>query len=510
MNTSIKSKILLFDDLIKKVGELKQSGKTVVQSHGIFDLIHPGIINHLTEAKDQGNILIVTVIKDKNVRRGSGRPIFPEKMRALNVASLEQVDYVCVVDEDVPFECVKKIKPDIFAKGQAYKERHRMIYHKLYEEEREFYFGKSKIYETKGFSFSSSHIINNFMDIYSEETKHFLKQLSVTHPFKQIAQYINDLKGLKVLVCGDGIIDEYHYCESMGKSAKSLIVANRYVTHEVFAGGAFIVANHISGLCDQVHLVTLLGKDNSKKDFISTNLRPNVATKFFYRNDGPTIVKKRYINQYTNQKLFEVNYMNDKDIDGTCESKVMDHLKSILPMYDLVLVSDFGHGFITKNIIKVIEKYSNKYAVNTQTNAANTGYNMITKYTNPDFVCLDETEARFATQNKFGDIEIIAKNILETINAGHLIVTLGKKGSVGIDKSGKFNKTPIFSTKVIDTVGAGDAFFSFTAPCFAHGMPLDLVSFVGNAVGALAVQIVGNKKPVEKHELLEFIHGILR
>ncbi|MFH1970364.1 MAG: PfkB family carbohydrate kinase, partial [Verrucomicrobiota bacterium] len=162
------------------------------------------------------------------------------------------------------------------------------------------------------------------------------------------------------------------------------------------------------------------------------------------------------------------------------------------------------------NIIKVIEKYSKTFAVNTQTNAANTGYNMITKYINPAFVCLDETEARYATQDRFGDIEIIAKNILKSMNAGHLIVTLGKKGSVGIDKSGEINKTPIFSTKVIDTVGAGDAFFSFTAPCFAHGMPLDLVSFVGNAVGALAVQIVGNKKPVEKYALLEFIHGILK
>jgi sugar/nucleoside kinase (ribokinase family) len=62
----------------------------------------------------------------------------------------------------------------------------------------------------------------------------------------------------------------------------------------------------------------------------------------------------------------------------------------------------------------------------------------------------------------------------------------------------------------VDTIGAGDAFFAFTAPCFAVGMPLDLVSFIGNAVGALAVQIVGNKKSVEKYEALEFIHNLLR
>ncbi|MDA8078170.1 MAG: PfkB family carbohydrate kinase, partial [Nitrospiraceae bacterium] len=65
------------------------------------------------------------------------------------------------------------------------------------------------------------------------------------------------------------------------------------------------------------------------------------------------------------------------------------------------------------------------------------------------------------------------------------------------------------SSVVLDTIGAGDAFFAFTAPCFAQGMPLDMVSFIGNAVGALAVQIVGNKKSVERHELLAFVYNIL-
>jgi sugar/nucleoside kinase (ribokinase family) len=79
-----------------------------------------------------------------------------------------------------------------------------------------------------------------------------------------------------------------------------------------------------------------------------------------------------------------------------------------------------------------------------------------------------------------------------------------------VSRNNEINRTPIFSTKVVDTIGAGDAYFAFTAPCFAKGMPLDFVSFIGNAVGALAVQIVGNKKPVEKYELLEFIHAILK
>jgi rfaE bifunctional protein kinase chain/domain len=510
MKEKIKNKILLLEDLVKKVADHKKAGKIVVQSHGIFDLIHPGIIKHLTMAKSQGDILLVTVIKDKDVRRGPGRPIFPENFRVESVASLEQVDYACLVDDEAPFECVRRIKPDIFAQGQAYKERDRKIHDKIYEEEKEFYFGKSKIYETGGFSFSSSEIINNFLDIYPEETSMFLKSFAKKYSFDNILEQLNRLKKLKVMLIGDGIIDEYHYCDAMGKSAKALLVVHKYRTHEVFAGGAFVIANHVAGLCEKVHLVTLLGKEDSREEFIRGALRPNVDLKFFYREDGPTVCKKRYINQYLNQKLFEVNYLNDNYIDEDCELNITNYLSSAIPEYDLILISDFGHGFITKKIIQVIGKSSKIFAVNTQTNAANAGYNLITKYNGPNFVCLDETEARLVTQERFSNIEDIAKNLSKILNSEYFIITLGKKGSIGISRNHEVNRTPVFSTKVVDTVGAGDAFFAFTAPCFAQGMPLDLVSFIGNAAGALAVQIVGNKKPVEKYELIEFIHAILK
>ncbi len=510
MTSPVKTKILFLEDLIKKVAELQKAGNIVVQSHGIFDLIHPGMTKHLTEAKSQGDILIVTVIKDKDVRRGPGRPIFPEELRVENVASLEQVDYACLVDDEIPFECVKRIKSDVFAKGQAYKERDRKIHEQIYEEEKEFYFGKSRIYETSGFSFSSSQIINSFLDIYPAETKIFLKRFSKKYAFSEIVEKLNSLKKLKVLLIGDGIVDEYHYCSSMGKSAKSPLVVNKYINHEIFLGGAFIVANHISSLCEEVHLMTLLGKENTREDFILNNLKPNVSSKIFWREDGPTICKKRYVNQYLNQKLFEINYLNDNYIDEACELSIMDYLQSKIPEYDLVLISDFGHGFITKRIIKVIEDLSKIFAVNTQTNAANAGYNLVTKYHRPNFVCLDELEARLATQDRVGNIEEIANTVSKVLNSDYLIITLGKMGSIGVSRNNELNLTPIFSTKVVDTVGAGDAFFAFTAPCFAQGMPLDFVSFIGNAVGALAVQIVGNKKAIEKHELLEFVHTILK
>ena len=509
MEHRIKNKTLLLDELVERVDEFKRSGKVVVQSHGVFDIIHPGIIKHLNEAKARGDILIVTVIKDKDVRKGPERPIFPENFRLENVSSLEQIDYCCLVDDDTPFESVKRIKPDYFAKGRGYAERDRSIHSKIFEKERELFIGKSIIHETEGFSFSSSQIINNFLDIYPEETRNFLQSFSRKYSFHNIIKRLDDLKDLNVLLIGDGIIDEYYYCESMGKSPKAQLIVNKYVTHEVFAGGAFAIANHVAGICDNVQLVTMLGMEDTREDFILKNLKPNVGVKFFYRDDGPSVVKRRYISQHHNQKIFEINHINDNNISGKFEAKVVDYLKSTIHEYDLILVSDFGHGFITNELISNIETFPKKLAVNAQTNGANAGYNLITKYKNTNFICLDAPEARLATQEKYAEIDFVARKLLNDIDTDHLVITVGGDGSLCINRKGEINRTPAFATRVVDLIGAGDAFFSISSLCFAVGMPMDLVSFVGNAVGALAVQIVGNKRPVEGYEIKEFIHSLI-
>ena len=370
-------------------------------------------------------------------------------------------------------------------------------------------FVKSRIHETKGFSFSSSQIINSLLDIYPEKTKSYIREFSKKYSFNDIVDKMNSLKDMKVLLIGDGIIDEYYYCESMEKSPKAQLIVNKYVSHEVFAGGAFAIANHVAGICDNVQLVTLLGREDSREDFILENLKPNVGTKFFYRDDGPSIVKRRYISQHHKQKIFEINHINDNDISEKLESEVFDYIKSVVHEYDLILVSDFGHGFITDNLIGEIEEFPIKMAVNAQTNGANAGYNLITKYKNTNFICLDAPEARLATQEKHAEIEYVASKLLNEINMDCLIITVGAGGSICINREGEINLTPALATKVVDVIGAGDAFFSLSSLCFALEMPIDLVSFFGNAIGALSVRIVGNKRPVEGHEIKEFIHTIL-
>ena len=81
-----------------------------------------------------------------------------------------------------------------------------------------------------------------------------------------------------------------------------------------------------------------------------------------------------------------------------------------------MLVLDYGHGFFSKKIINYIEKNAKFIALNTQTNSANIGYNLVTKYKKANFVCIDEPEARLAVSDKESELSIVAKKIFNSFN----------------------------------------------------------------------------------------------
>lgn len=505
------AEILSLEAAAARCAALRGAGKTVVQSHGVFDLVHPGIVRHLEEARRQGDALVVTVAGDRALAEGPVRPIFPERDRAESAAALTPVDLVCVVDEAAPRESLRLLQPDVFAKGQPVTAAERRMHRHLFGAEGPAIdLGATGLYETLELISSSPTLLGTFLDIYPDQTRRFLREFSTRRSYEQVRGALDALSGLTVTLVGDAIVDEYHYCQALGKSAKSNNVVHQFLSHEVFAGGALAIANHLASLCREVRLVTLLGGHDPREEFVRANLRPNVRPVFFTRPDGPTVVKKRYLDQYLNQKLFEVNYLNTHAIGGASETQVLDYLGRAISGADLVLVSDYGHGFLTAPIVRRLEQVAPRLAVNTQNNGANVGYNMITRYRSPHFVCLDESELRLAAQDKESPIEEVLARMSERLECANLVVTLGKRGSAGLSRAGERNLTPVFSAKVVDTIGAGDAFFAYTAPLALQGVPLDLVSFVGNAAGAIAVKIVGNRRPVEKDELLEFVSVLLR
>ncbi|MFH1798601.1 MAG: PfkB family carbohydrate kinase [Candidatus Omnitrophota bacterium] len=499
---------------IKKIAEIietyKKKGKKIVQCHGVFDLIHLGHIRHFNLAKKEGDVLVVTLTRDKYVKRGPGRPVFNEHLRAEALASLSITDYVGIVDSPTATSCINLLKPDIYAKGSDYKERDKDVTGKIYEEEQAVKSVGGRIVFTDDITFSSSSLINHYLEVYPPRTVKYLRAIAKRYPIDFITEKLHSLKNLKVLVIGDSIIDQYHYCTPMGKSSKEHLIANRYVSEEMFAGGSLATANNTASVCENIDLLTVLGEKSSFKEFILSKLSPNINPIFFNRQDSGTIVKRRFVNKEINRKLFEICHIKDDDIPEREEAKIIRHLEKTIDKYDLVVVSDFGHGLLTKRVIDFICKKAKYLALNVQTNSANVGFNLVTKYPRADCVCVDEMELRFATHDKFGDLRKHAKEIYQKLNCSHIISTRGPHGSLSYSKEEGFHETPAFAYNIVDAVGAGDAFFAFVAPCLAAGLAQDIVSFVGNAVGSLAVQIMCNREPVKFADLIKFITRLLK
>src|ERR1700677_1191811 len=107
----LSAKIKSVDELCAIIGS-RPRAKSVIMCHGTFDIVHPGHIRHLMYARDRGDVLVVSVTSDQHMAKANFRPYVPETLRAMNLASLEMVDYVIVDTEPKPLRNLRQIQPD--------------------------------------------------------------------------------------------------------------------------------------------------------------------------------------------------------------------------------------------------------------------------------------------------------------------------------------------------------------------------------------------------------------
>ena len=273
---------------------------------------------------------------------------------------------------------------------------------------------------------------------------------------------LNSVKNYRVLFVGDAIMDEYVYVKTIGKAVKENALSSVFIKRESFKGGTWAAAAHARNFCAQVDIEI-----------------------------GPyTMWNSRMVDDVYIRKLF---VMHEKRI--TDEPIAQRGIRD----YDLVVVTDFGHGTMTKNLIERVSREAKFLAVNAQTNATNYGFNLITRYPRADLVVIDELEARLAAHDRDSPIE----DVIRSLGFDRIIVTMGVKGAVGYD--GAFAYSDALTDRVVDSMGAGDAFLAVVAPYAAAGVPMQDLLRIGNAAGAIKVGIVGHRSSVTKEALKEYL-----
>jgi rfaE bifunctional protein nucleotidyltransferase chain/domain len=484
--------------------------KKIILCHGVFDLLHIGHIKYFEEAKAQGDILIVTVTPDRFVNKGPDRPHFTEQLRLEAIAALEVVDYVALNLWPTAVETLHLLKPDIYVKGPDYQDQTTDLTGKIKDEEEAIRSVGGELYITTGQVFSSSRLLNQTLSGYTDEQVEYFRNFAQEYPAEKIISWLKKLSSLRVLVIGETIIDRYSYCQPIGMVTKDPIIAVKYLHEEWFAGGIIAVANHGAGFYHTVDLITALGERDSHEQFIHAHLKDEVNPHFIYKKDSPTIIKQRFVDTYLNQKLFEVHIINDGMVNMDQTDELIQKFSSLISDIDLVLVVDFGHGMISSTFIEKIVGSDVFTAVNTQTNAGNRGFNVISRYPKVNYVSLNTIELNLEERTNAGDIKSKILNVAERIGIEKMLITEGKYGTILYDRKEGFIRTPAFAGKVIDRIGAGDAIISLTAGLAFLNAPADIIGFVANAVASMAVSTVGHRTSIEPVGLFKYITTLLK
>ncbi|MEO5336604.1 MAG: PfkB family carbohydrate kinase [Magnetospirillum sp. WYHS-4] len=511
-DNGLRGKLKTLDELSALSRQARDAGRTVVQCHGTFDLLHVGHLRHLRSARAEGDLLIVTLTGDAHVNKGPGRPAFAEPMRAEMLAALECVDYVGICQFPLAVEAIEAIRPAVYAKGKEYEKSEEDVTGGIVDERRAVEAHGGRLVFTDDATFSSSSLINRYLSVFDPNLDEYLQGQRARHRLAEYTELLDRIKDYRVLMIGDAIIDDYKYVSAIGKSPKEHIIATQFSSREVFAGGVFAAANHVADFCREVEVVTTIGRHWEYEKVIRDSMRWNVKLHMFRRETAPTTRKTRYVDRSYLRKMFEVYHMDDTPTAPDFEREIVSLIENRGPEFDLVIVTDFGHGLITPSTIAALERSARFLAVNTQSNSANMGYNLITRYPRADYVCIDAPEARLAVSDRLSDIaEVVGRILPSRIDCPRIVVTTGREGCLGYTKGEKtLSKAPAFTKTVVDTVGAGDAFFVLTAPLAAAGASMEQMTFVGNAVGAIKVGIVGHRRSVERIPLVKFMTTLLK
>jgi len=494
-------------------GKLRAGGKQLVHCHGTFDLLHPGHVYHLEEAAALGDALVVTITADAQVNKGPGRPYFDEQHRVKALAALECVDYVVIVPFAAAVEAIECVRAQVYCKGHEYRNPSNDVTGNIADDVAAVERLGGKVKYVGSVVFSSSKLINRHFDAVSSETKDFCRALAGNVSPDAVRDLVDSFGDLKVLIVGDLIFDRYTTVKVQGLTSKNRMLSGRFVEEETQLGGALAVYRHVREFTPHVRLAGLAGGEKWVDDILGGQLDGGHDS--IVRAPGfVTVVKQRFVEASKSgkemSKLFSVNYLNAGAPDAETSTALARRLEGLLDWADVVLVADFGHGVWEGAVQDVVQEKAGFLAVNCQTNSYNHGFNILNRrFRRADSFTLDHMEMMLASGRQSFNHAVELEALRKELGARYGWITRGDVKTLGADAVGNLCECPPLETRVVDTIGAGDAFYSVVSLGAARGGNLSAVTFLGQLAGAQAVRIVGNREAISKKSLLRSVVSLL-
>ena len=493
------------EELRELVGPLPRE-RSVIMCHGVFDVVHPGHVRHLTFAKSSADILVVSITSDRHITKGVYRPHVPERLRALNLAAFEVVDYVLIDEEPKPLENLRYIQPDFFAKGFEYTSAG-LPPATQEEADTVSSYGGQMVFTPGDVVYSSSALINTSLPKVQIEKLLLLMQLHDIS-FDKMRDTVRSLSGTRVHVVGDTIVDSYTRTTLIGANAKTPTFSVLKHGVDEYVGGAGIVARHLRTAGADVTFTTVLGED-ALKDFVLDELgSTGVDLRAIVDPSRPTTNKNAIIT--SGYRLLKIDTVDNRPISGDVFEKVVGQIRET--EVDIVVFCDFRHGIFNKATVEPLTKAIPDGVFKVADSQVASRWGNITEFFGFDLITPNEKEARFALADQDSTIGTLAGAVVKQSQCKTLMLKMGERGVFCInDGDSDWGTRAVwvdsFVNDLADAVGAGDALLAYATLTLKKTGSHALAAVIGSMAAACECECDGNE-PIHPDDLLAKIDAV--
>ena len=496
-------KIISKKNIKAKTKEIKKENKKIILCHGNFDVVHPGHVRHLIYAKSKADVLIVSITADKFINKGTYRPHVPEKIRALNLAAFEVVDYVVIDHNRTSIPIINLIKPNFFAKGFEYQKNKKLPL----ETQDEYNLMKkikgNMIFTPGDIVFSSTKLINNYPpDIKIEKLITLMESNRLS--FEKLNDIIESFQKIRIHVVGDIIVDTYTETALIGGQTKTPTISVLKEKNFDYIGGAGVVALNLHKAGASVSLSTVIGNDKLGY-FVKKSMKDKVKLFSYTDNLRPTTNKNLIV--CNNYRLLKIDTLDNQPVTKQAIDIMINDINTIKDL-DAVIFSDFRHGIFNKSSIELFSKKIKNIFRAADSQVASRWGN-ISDFLNFDLITPNEKEARFAVSDQDSSISLLSRKLLDTSKCKNLILKLGSRGVFAVENktNGKSFHIDSFANQVVDSVGTGDAMLSYASLAYISSKSLLASIIIGSAAAAVKCEKEGND-PITKKEVQKKLYDI--
>jgi rfaE bifunctional protein kinase chain/domain/rfaE bifunctional protein nucleotidyltransferase chain/domain len=514
---STSPKICSRAELLVRRASARDAGRRVVHCHGCFDIVHPGHVRHLRQAKQLGDVLLITITGDAAIDKGTGRPLIPQELRAENLAALDFVDWVCVEPDATAVGLLRAVQPDIYVKGQEYETNR----HPGFAAEREAVEqnGGRVVFTSGDVVFSSTALIAGMTESMHPSDARLADLLrNPSLQPEQLQLKLNAFRGKRVVVVGEVIEDSYVFCDPPGVAGESPILSLRPVQEQQFDGGAAVVARHAAGLGAEVTLVTALPREPAVVVPLRERLERDGIRLVFVDQETPIACKQRML--VGSEKVVKIDWVRKAVLDARQQERLVELAGEHASGCDAAIVTDFGLGLFSPTILERLTAVLREKA-RVLTGDVSGQRNHLASMRGMDLVTPSESELRQAMRAHDESLPAVAWRHMSGTQTRALLVTMGSEGLVafrpieGERQPGSDGwatrvvgeHVPAMATHAVDALGCGDALLTASTLTLAAGGSLTQAAFVGSVAAWIHGSRMGNL-PVDIATLRRRIEGL--